>query len=105
MRILPTKQFAKDLKELGKKYPSIAADLRQLNQELLQNPQQGTPLGKSCFKIRLKISSKRQGKSGGARVITCLKIIDETLWLLTMYDKSEIENVSDAFLDGLIKEL
>jgi hypothetical protein len=64
---------------------------------------QGTSLGNNRYKIRLKISSKASGKSGGARVITYAKIVDDELWLLTMYDKSDIENVSDAFLDDLLK--
>ena len=102
MRIIPTKQFAKDLKELGKKHASITADLRLLQNELLANPTKGTPLGNNRYKIRLKISSKGQGKSGGARVITYIKVSDDELWLLTMYDKSDIENVSDAFLDDLV---
>ncbi len=34
---------------------------------------------------------------------TYLKVSDDELWLLTMYDKSDIENVSDAFLDDLVK--
>ena len=105
MRIIPTKQLAKDLKELGKKYPSITADLRQLQGELLENPTKGTPLGDNRYKIRLKIASKSQGKSGGARVITYLKLSDDELWLLTMYDKSDIENVSDAFLNDLVKAI
>jgi hypothetical protein len=105
MRIIPTKQFAKDLKEIGKKHPSITVDLRRLQNELLENPTIGTPLGDNSYKLRLKISSKGQGKSGGARVITYLKLSDDELWLLTMYDKSEIENVSDAFLDDLVKNI
>jgi hypothetical protein len=105
MRILPTKQFAKDLKHTGKKYPSIVVDLRRLQVELLANPTKGTPLGDNRYKIRLKISSKSQGKSGAARVITYLKRNDDELWLLTMYDKSEIENVSDAFLNDLVKTI
>ena len=93
------------LKELGKKHPSITADLRHLQNELLANPTLGTPLGNNRYKIRLKISSKSQGKSGGARVITYLKTTDDELWLLTMYDKSDIENVSDAFLNDLVKTI
>ena len=105
MRIIPTRQFAKDLKELGKKYPSISKDLRLLQEELLINPTKGIPLKGNRYKIKLKITSKGKGKSGGARVVTYLKITKEEIWLLTMYDKSEIENVSDEFLDDLVKSI
>ena len=51
----------------------------------------------------MSITSKGKGKSGGARVITMVKIIEDTIHLLTLYDKSEIDNISDAYLDELRK--
>ncbi len=44
------------------------------------NPQIGTDLGNGLRKIRMRISSKGRGKSGGARVIsfTVVVAIDET---------------------------
>jgi hypothetical protein len=59
--------------------------------------------GKDCYKIRLSITSKRRGKSGGARLITCLKIKDKNVFLLTIYDKSEKEDISDKELNQLLK--
>ena len=105
MRIIPSRQFAKDLKRLGKKYASIIADVRALQNELLQNPTMGTLIGENRYKIRLQITSKGKGKSGGGRIVTYLKIQDDEIWLLTMYDKSEMENVSDSFLDDLIESI
>nr|MBI1231169.1 hypothetical protein [Cytophagales bacterium] len=69
------------------------------------NPNQGTPLGNECYKIRLAISSKGKGKSGGARVITCVKIADDVAYLLTIYNKSDKENISNDELDELLKGL
>ena len=63
------------------------------------------PLGKDCYKVRMAISSKNQGKSGGARVITCVKIVDDTLYLLSIYDKSEQENIPDDEIDAVLKSL
>ncbi|MGN6802963.1 MAG: hypothetical protein ACTHJN_13755, partial [Ginsengibacter sp.] len=68
------------------------------------------------YKIRLKISSKGKGKSGGARVISFVettligvteKVSDEeiTINLLTIYDKADVENISDKELKELIKSL
>ena len=87
-----SKYFKKAFKKLRKKYPSISKDLTALLLKLEQNPFEGESLGDNCYKVRMSISSKNKGKKGGARVITCLKIVDDVIYLLTMYDKSEIDN-------------
>jgi mRNA-degrading endonuclease RelE of RelBE toxin-antitoxin system len=101
MRFLPTVDFNKAAKRLSKKYPTIFNDLDKLFEDLTKNPFQGDPLGDNSYKVRMAITSKGKGKSGGARVITCVKIINDTIHLLTMYDKSEIENISDEYLNEL----
>ncbi|MFN8344891.1 MAG: type II toxin-antitoxin system RelE/ParE family toxin [Spirosomataceae bacterium] len=72
-------------------------------ENLLENPQQGTPLGKNLYKIRMPIASKGQGKSGGARVITCVKILKEKIFLVAIYDKSEMEVISEKELSERLK--
>ena len=64
----------------------------------------GTPIGKNCYKVRLKITSKGKGKSGGARVITHLivNIEGETLYLLRIYDKADHDNISESDLKYLL---
>ena len=69
------------------------------------NPSQGTPVGKNCFKIRLAIRSKNAGKSGGARVITHVKIIKQTVYLLSIYDKSEQATIAGKEIAERIKSL
>ncbi len=96
-------RFEKELKRLSKKYPSLKSDFSLLLQSLKENPSQGTSLGNDCYKIRLAISSKGKGKSGGARVITCFKVSHETVYLLTIFDKSELESISDKELKELLK--
>lgn len=102
-KIVASDHFDKQLKKLSKKYPSIKHDLILLRDELIQNPFQGSPLGKNCYKVRMSIASKNQGKSGGARVITCVKIVNDVLYLLSVYDKSEKETLDEKELDILIK--
>lgn len=102
-RIIPTTNFEKELKLLAKKYPNIQKDIKELEKELEKNPQQGDKLPKSCYKIRMKITGKPAGKRGGARVITFVKVIDEKVYLLSIYDKAEKSN-NDA-LDELLKHL
>lgn len=52
----------------------------------------------------MKISSKNTGKSGGARVITYVKIQLQRITLLDIYDKSEKENITDVELTALLKK-
>jgi hypothetical protein len=100
---------------LLKKYASLIGELANLESELIKNPRFGTPLGENSYKIRLKIKSKQKGKSGGARVITYLEteiigIIGQaeettTIYLLTIYDKSDTANITDSELRELITYL
>ena len=99
--VLFTENFRKDAKRLVKRHSSLRKDIEELIESLEQKPLQGKPLGKDCFKIRMAISSKRKGKSGGARVITCVMIEVTEVYLLTIYDKSEKEDISDKELKML----
>lgn len=72
--------FEKQTKRLVKKYSSLKKELLDLVQELKENPEQGTAIGKNCFKIRVAIASKGKGKSGGARVITNIMVTDDTVY-------------------------
>jgi len=46
---------------------------------------------------------KNKGKSGGARVITNFVIADETVYLLSIYDKSEKENLTEKEIKELLQ--
>ncbi|MDE0559290.1 type II toxin-antitoxin system RelE/ParE family toxin [Algoriphagus sp. NF] len=100
--IVAIPNFRKELKKLSKKYPSLKEDFSDLIQSLQKTPIQGISLGKNCFKIRMSIKSKRKGKSGGARVISLVKINKNTVFLLSVYDKAEKENISNTELKALI---
>jgi hypothetical protein len=100
VRTIPA--FERHAKPLLKKYPSLQADLRELIRDLRERPDQGTPLGMGCYKIRLAITSKGKGRSGGARVVTCVYALEETVWLLTIFDKSDKATVSDKELKSLV---
>jgi hypothetical protein len=62
-------------------------------------------LGKGCYKVRMRIASKGRGKSGGARLITCVRIVGNVVWLLTIYDKSEKASVTDKELSDLVSRI
>jgi mRNA-degrading endonuclease RelE of RelBE toxin-antitoxin system len=94
--------FERQAKRLAKKYPSLKSDLFALIQSLKENPEQGVALGKGCFKIQISIQSKGKRKSGGARIITNLVLIRETVYLLAIYDKSEKESLTNSELKELL---
>ena len=115
-KIIAIDDFKRDAKRLLKKYISLKAELAELQEQLLQNPRMGTLLQENTYKIRLAVKSKGKGKSGGMRVITHVVEIEIqveenaieqnfTVFLLTIYDKSEMENISDNDLQNLLGEV
>lgn len=104
MKIVITERCKKRVRKLSKKYGSVANDFRDFLISLQQNPFQGDALGKNCYKVRVAIASKGVGKSYGARAITCIKIVDDIIYVLSMYDKSEQKDISDQELVFLLKE-
>ncbi len=109
-----TESFKRGAKPPLKKYPSIGKDLVNLEKELIINPKLGTNLGNNCFKIRLKIASKGKGMSVGARIISLVETDvmgaveyrgKETIVnLIYIYDKSELETISNKELKDLVVE-
>lgn len=100
--IIPTETFERKLKKLAKKHKSLKNDLANLVLELSENPMLGTSLGKECYKIRLRIESKGKGKSGGARLITFVRIVKEIVFLIDIYDKAEQTTISNEKLKEFI---
>ena len=90
---------------MSKKYHSLKNDVANLGDDLSLNPKLGVFIGKDCYKVRLAIKSKGKGKSGGARVITFVAAVKEEVILLSIYDKSKSENISDQELDRLLREI
>jgi len=103
--VIYTPEFEKELKRLCKKYRSLPKDLATLVGELKVNPESGTPLGNNCYKIRLAVSSKGKGKSGGARVITFVIVAEKEIYLISIYDKSEQSTISDKDISNLRKQI
>lgn len=107
-----TPVFSKELKRLGKKYKSLKKDLQNLIEEIKENPLLGTNLGDSIKKIRLNISSKSKGKSGGARVITHEIVFNidteneqKNILFVSIYDKSEYDTIDLNIVKEMIKEV
>jgi hypothetical protein len=100
-RISSIPLFDKQAKRLAKKFPSLKNDLAELFESLASAPEQGTALGNNFYKIRLSIASKGKGKSGGATVITYVKVTATTVFLTSIYDKSEKSTIRDKELEQI----
>jgi len=87
--------FKRGAKALSKKYPSLKQDLANFVIELAKNPEMGTPLGGNMYKVRMSITSKGRGKSGGARIITCVVYKHEQILLAEIYDKADYATVDE----------
>ena len=106
IRMLP--EFEHKAKAMAKKYKSFVKDYKDFIESLKTNPIQGKSLGGGVYKIRISITSKSKGKSGGARILTYnVKRVDPDkifVILMSIYDKSEMESVSDSYLKSILKE-
>lgn len=104
-KVTSTPTFDRQAKALAKKYRSLKKDLEQLISQLETQPEMGVSLGHHCFKMRLAISSKAKGKSGGGRIITNVRITKQSARLIAIYDKSEKDSLSDSELTQLFANL
>ena len=104
-KVVARQTFQKQAKKIARRYKSLPNDLQKLIDQLKENATLGTALGGNVYKIRLAISSKNKGKSDGARVISYVYQMAETVFLLSIYDKAYTENISDEELKYLIAEV
>ncbi len=72
---------------------------------LTSNPEMGTPLGANVYKVRLAMASKGKGKSGGARVITLVRVVKSKVYLVSIYNKSDQETLPDKVIRELVKNI
>lgn len=103
-----TPHFEKEAKVLSKRYKSFKNDLKELIQDLSEDPNIGSELSPGIRKVRLAIVSKGKGKAGGARVITFTILssdIEGRVYLIDVYDKSDFSTVSVSILKRMIADL
>lgn len=103
--VIPSDKFKKEARRLSKKYSSLKVELTELTDILATKPDAGTALGNDMYKIRLAIRSKGKKKSGGGRDITYVLNDNKEVYLLTIYDKSEFENVDEKTLKNIIQSV
>ena len=108
IRIDITPEYQRNLKKLAKKYRNIRSDTQPLLTEL----QKGNRLGDRVtgfgldvyiYKVRVKNSNLKKGKSAGYRVIYLLES-ETSILLLTIYSKSEREDITVNQIQSIIDE-
>jgi hypothetical protein len=104
-QVLTIPPFDKQFKRLLKKYPSLKGEITQLAISLQTEPKSGIAIGNDCYKIRLAIRSKGKGRSGGARVITYVQLVKHSLYLIAIYDKSELPTLNSQEINALLKQI
>lgn len=105
---IQTDEFTKNWERLG----LTNDDLRRLELEIMKNPKVG-PVIQGTGKLRkMRFAFENSGKSGSSRVCYVDFLIHETVYLITVYPKSEKDNLSKAerneikkFIDILEKSL
>ena len=101
-----TEIFKKHIRKLNRRYRSLQQDLQPVLTELETGTLLGdriTGLDDIVFKVRVKNSDNKKGKSGGYRVIYYLKT-DEEIRLLAMYSKSDQANISVSSLRRILSD-
>jgi mRNA-degrading endonuclease RelE of RelBE toxin-antitoxin system len=99
IKVTSTPHFEKQVKSLKKKYPNVAKDVEPLIDDLEGGALPGERLQRlvsyEAYKVRLPNRDTQRGKSGGYRVIYYVRTA-ETIYLLEIYAKSEVDNISDT---------
>ena len=103
-----TPEFLKSLKLLAKRHRSLKNDFDVFAKSLKSDPFQGVELAPGIRKVRLAITSKGRGKSGGARVITYTVVAAENngnVYLIDIYDKSDYSTIDVSVIQSVIEDL
>jgi hypothetical protein len=90
IEIIPKNTFIRAVKPLRKRYPTIEKDIKALLAALQENPTLGIDLGDGLYKIKMLITDKKTGKSGGASVITYFTETIALQWIKPLATKSVV---------------
>src|SRR2546421_7705099 len=96
IRVEYTPEFKRNLRQLAKRYRRIKPDVQPLLDELerRQTPGDQVPgVQYVVYKVRVRNSDSGKGKSGGYRIIY-QQSTDETIVLVTIYSKTEQEDIA-----------
>ncbi len=112
MRVIKySERFLKDAQRLKNKknFKEIADDIKEVEDWLRSGEVKGDLIpglsGLQIFKIRQKNSSINSSKSGGFRIIYYQIREGDVIAMLTIYSKTETENISKSEILEILKNL
>jgi len=97
-------RFDKEVKKLSKKYNLIKQDLQSFIMNFDDIHKNATSIKNNIYKVRVSNSNKHKGKSSGYRIYYYLKLND-IVYLLTIYDKSQFESINENFINQCIDDI
>lgn len=108
--VIPTPQFEKDLKKIAKKNRNVGNDIKPVLEDLEKGNFNGDVIkmqfedsvNNIAVKIRVAPASQNVGKSGGYRLICYAEKNNGQVYLLTIYSKTDMENISNKQILELI---
>lgn len=101
-----TPEFKRDLRQLGKKYRHVKSDVQPIVDQLQNGEKPGDQIPKvqdEVFKVRVKNTDAKRGKSGGYRIIYYVPQTGKVI-LVAIYSKTEQEDVSAAEIRQIIEQ-
>ncbi|MBD1878377.1 type II toxin-antitoxin system RelE/ParE family toxin [Coleofasciculus sp. FACHB-T130] len=106
--------FKKDLNSLSKRYLNIRTDIEGTLKDLEKGIFAGDPIPGACsedytvYKLRLKNSDIKKGKSAGYRFIYfATKVLEDNsvkVMLISIYSKSLQSDISVKYIRSILKE-
>jgi mRNA-degrading endonuclease RelE of RelBE toxin-antitoxin system len=105
-RVVFSRRFKKEIKNLHKRYRSVQADVQPLIDQLEQGETPGDQvpgIGYPVYKVRVRNTDIPKGKSGGYRVLYYIHTAN-LLVLLTIYIKSDQEDINPNMVRIIIEE-
>lgn len=99
-------KFRKDIKKLRKRHDSIEKDIQPLIEQLEAGEIPGDRIAENkypVYKVRVRNSDIRRGKSSGYRVVY-YTMTPEAILLTTIYSKSDMRNIINKEVEDIIGE-
>ena len=96
---IQTNEFSRNWDELG----FDDEDLRKLELELLKNPQSGSVVRGTGRLRKMRFSFPDKGKSGSVRVCYVDFVIQEAIYLVTVYSKKVKDNLTQTERNNIKK--